>query len=149
MRFIQGHSGGLQKRTESRYVVDESTGCWLWKSPLTKAGYGQYIDDVGKRIYAHRWMYEKVKGQIPEGLELDHKITCPKRCINPDHVEPVTGQINVQRGRQAKLYPEAVIDIRTSNEPARVLAERYSIGKRQIYYVRSRHTWDNIQEATS
>jgi len=144
-RFICGHSG-KRKRETVLYDVDAQTGCWKWRRNITRAGYGRYTDFAGNKMYAHRWMYEKLKGPIPVGLELDHKITCPKRCVNPDHLEAVTGQVNVQRGRIAKLFPDAILDIRSSPLPARVLATRYGVDRRQIYYVRNRQTWSNIKE---
>lgn len=144
IRFILGHSGG-GIRLENPYTVDPVTGCWLWNHNLTTAGYGRYSVGEGRRIYAHRWMYEKVKGPIPENLPLDHKITCPKRCVNPDHLEAVTSQVNVQRGHRAILTPEAVRHIRSCNTPAKELADLYGIGVRQIYYVRGNHTWTNIK----
>lgn len=36
-------------------------------------------------------------GPIPEGMDLDH--TCRNRgCVNPEHLEPVTTQVNTLRG---------------------------------------------------
>ncbi len=37
------------------------------------------------------------KGPIPPGLLLDHlcRVTC---CVNPDHLEPVTCKVNLNRG---------------------------------------------------
>lgn len=60
-------------------------------------GYGQ-IGCSGTVKMAHRAVYEALVGPIPEGLELDH--LCKNRlCVNPDHLEPVTHQENVKRGR--------------------------------------------------
>lgn len=43
---------------------------------------------------AHRIAYELVRGQVPEGLVLDH--LCRNRaCCNPDHLEAVTNYVNV------------------------------------------------------
>ena len=50
-----------------------------------------------KTRFAHIVAYEVAKGPIPHGMEIDHK--CRMRCcVNPDHLEAVTGSINVQRG---------------------------------------------------
>lgn len=69
--------------------------CRLWTG-YTRKGYGRLGID-GKLFQAHRVAYELANGPIPEGLELDH--LCRNRaCINPDHLEPVTGRENIMRG---------------------------------------------------
>ena len=50
---------------------------------------------------AHRFVYEQTKGPILEGLTIDHlcRVRC---CVNPDHLEVVTIQENIQRGFAAR-----------------------------------------------
>lgn len=91
VRFTQGH--GTRKKV--RYIVDEN-GCWIWQLHITKQGYG--ADSFNNYpVPAHRTMYEKYKGPIPKGLQLDH-LCRVRNCVNPDHLEPVTGKENVLRG---------------------------------------------------
>ncbi len=72
-------------------------GCWLWIGALDRHGYGRCT--VGRRNYgAHRWAYIELKGEIPQGLQLDHLCRVP-RCVNPDHLEPVTNRENSIRGK--------------------------------------------------
>jgi hypothetical protein len=83
----------------TRYTVDEKTGCWLWNG-AKRGGYGRIRTPDGLRE-AHRVSYEVHKGQIAEGLCIDH--LCRNRaCINPDHLEPVTMQENIRRGETGK-----------------------------------------------
>lgn len=85
--------------------------CWLWTASLTQGGV--YRSDYprfsikGKDIYAHRFSYELLVGQIPEGLELDH-LCRVRHCVNPSHLEPVTQQVNTLRG-----FTSGAISLRT------------------------------------
>ena len=60
-------------------------------------GYGQFWDG-DRLIYAHRYVYEKEVGPIPDGFHLDH-LCRNTSCVNPAHLDPVTPQINSLRGR--------------------------------------------------
>ena len=77
------------------YVICES-GCWEWVGAANNHGYGQ-IRIAGKTTYAHRLMFERVNGPIPEGLHLDHLCRNPP-CVNPAHLEVVTCRENMLRG---------------------------------------------------
>jgi hypothetical protein len=90
-----GQLPAIQK-FESHYIPEPNSGCWLWEAMDNGEGYG-VISLNGKSILAHRWSYEYFVGPIPLGLDLDHK--CRVRCcVNPNHVEPVTRQVNLLRG---------------------------------------------------
>jgi hypothetical protein len=69
--------------------------CWLWQGTTNGVGYGQ-ISVNGRHQYVHRAVYTELRGPIPPGLVLDH--TCGQTlCFRPDHLEPVTQQVNVLR----------------------------------------------------
>lgn len=73
--------------------------CWLYASTTNANDYPQLrFRSKGKHynLSVHRLTYEKYKGEIPAGLEIDHlcRVT---RCINPDHLEAVTHTENVRR----------------------------------------------------
>ena len=68
--------------------VNKTEGCWLWTAALSH-GYGRF----GKGGAAHRLAWEDRNGPIPEGLVLDHLCRVP-RCVNPEHLEPVTHREN-------------------------------------------------------
>ena len=77
-------------------IEEVESGCWLWTASLTHGGYGRFR--VGeKTVVAHKVSYLWFFGDIPEGLELDH-LCMTTDCVNPDHVEPVTHQENLERG---------------------------------------------------
>ena len=94
---------------EARFIsrIDKlESGCWAWTGSGTTGGYGRFW--AGKRSYqAHRFAYELWVGAIPPGMTLDHlchsSSDCPggecrhRKCVNPDHLEPVTASENVRR----------------------------------------------------
>ena len=85
----------VEERLWPRVVV---TGCcWYWTGAKIPTGYGS-IRHQGKAKMVHRVAYEILVGPIPEGLELDH-LCRVRNCVNPDHLDPVTHQVNVSRGR--------------------------------------------------
>ena len=77
----------------------ELGNCWLWTGALLDGGYGYFqIGYPGPRhnIRAHRFIYQIKKGHIPDTLVLDH-LCRVRRCINFNHLDPVTQKINLLR----------------------------------------------------
>ena len=84
-------------------------GCWLWVGHRNRTGYGQFHSQR-RTVQAHRLAYETLVGPIPIGLQSDHlchgaDANCGggdgclhRACVNPSHLEPVTGRENVLRG---------------------------------------------------
>lgn len=91
----------MKKTTEERYweKVDKTGECWLWTAYCTTDGYGQFRHD-GKMIYSHRLAFEWGHGEIPEGMQVDHR--CHQRnCVRPAHLRLVTNAQNMQNLRGA------------------------------------------------
>jgi hypothetical protein len=81
------------------------TGCWEWTAGVTGQGYGQ-VWWQGRNLGAHRVVHEVLRGPVPDGLQLDHRCRFT-RCVNPDHLEPVTAAENNRRSsavRYAKTH---------------------------------------------
>lgn len=106
-------------RFRKKYQEDPVTGCWLWTAGSAGEGYGtfftgEYLPSGNPRMQrAHIWSYEHFVGPIPEGLELDHVChtedpdclggpCAHRRCVNPDHLEPVTPLENRRRGKRGR-----------------------------------------------
>lgn len=106
------YSSSERERFDAKWVEAEEphpilgTKCWLWTAG-TLHGYGQF--SCRRTIYrsrtqrAHRISYEMYVGPIPEGLQLDH-LCRVRRCVNPEHLEPVTCAENVRRGRAGEAF---------------------------------------------
>jgi hypothetical protein len=75
---------------------DQPDACWEWQGSMTPAGYGR-LGVEWETIQAHRYIYERLVGPIPEGLTIDH-LCKNTRCVNPRHLEPVTAGVNTLRG---------------------------------------------------
>ncbi len=93
-------STAVHERILNSIETDEN-GCWIWQKRLTTAGYGSIrvgsrSDGTRRQTSAHIIAYETFVGEVPEGLELDH-LCRVRSCCNPDHVEPVTHKVNMQR----------------------------------------------------
>lgn len=139
MSYILGHH---LRKSAVDYIVDPETGCWEWQLASIR-GYGQMRHN-GKTRLSHHVFYERARGPIPRGLELDH-LCRNRRCVNPDHLEAVSSAVNTQRSASAKLTVEDVREIRRLNdEPRAALALRYGVGATTIDAVREHRTWRNV-----
>lgn len=100
---MRSHSGGSagarasantatprRKRSRDRYdkigeyVQPQANGCWVYSGTIDRMGYGRYSGE-----FVHRWMYEALRGPIPEGHAIHHACF-NKACCNPDHLVPLT-----------------------------------------------------------
>lgn len=73
--------------------VDKSGDCWLWTACADLRGYG-FFRYEGKNHNAHRVAYMLANGPIPPGMTVDHRHTCPKNCVNPEHLRLATSKQN-------------------------------------------------------
>jgi len=79
---------------------DEATGCLVWTGQ-TNYGYGiMWADGRGQRV--HRLAWEWAHGPIPDGLVIDH-LCMNRACVNVDHLEAVTQEVNAQRRSRAAI----------------------------------------------
>ena len=72
--------------------------CWVWTASTSNGGYGKFKRaHPGPLVGAHVWAYLSTGKGIPDGHDLDHLCRNPP-CVRPDHLEPVTRQVNTLRG---------------------------------------------------
>ena len=89
------------KRFMSKIKINDETDCWEWQAHIGINGYGTFRIDQGRRGPAHRRGWEILRGPLPDYLVLDHLCRVTK-CVNPDHLEPVTPQVNLAREWEAR-----------------------------------------------
>jgi hypothetical protein len=126
-------------RRESLLRFEGVDGCWLWRGRIAPNGYGT----IGKE-YAHRVAYERARGPIPAGMELDH-LCRVKACVNPDHLEVVTKSENAKRGLTGRhpkftarrLTETQVREIRSSSKSSRALAQQHGVSHETIRCIRN------------
>lgn len=140
-RFIFGH----QTRLSGIDFMEEDRGyetpCWIWQRAINKRwGYGI---NSGRRAHIVEW--ERVNGNVPDGLDLDH-LCRVRSCVNPAHLEPVSRAVNLQRGDKAKLTPDKVREIRQLADSLSnaEIAGRFDVSRSTVHAVIHRLTWKNI-----
>jgi hypothetical protein len=93
----------ILERFWEKVQVKGTNDCWQWTAGRQSKGYGSFhIGPNARMVCAHviSWILAN-KRDVPKDLELDH--TCRNRiCVNPKHLEPVTSQVNSQRGQGSK-----------------------------------------------
>lgn len=103
-KHLHGHNG--RKGVESFWERVDLNGplpafrpelgaCWIWTGGVYGNGYPAW-----KGKHASRWIYEHETGADLTGLELDHLCRVIE-CVRPKHLDPVTHQENLNRGRLA------------------------------------------------
>ena len=143
-RYVNGHS---QRKSALEYVVDPITGCWEWQRGKNAKGYGSIT--ISKKFYsAHRYIYEKHKGPIPEGKFLDHLCRNPG-CVNPSHLEPVS---NAENTRRAPSMPLTVGDVRSIKNllgkvSGKEIAAIYNVSPSTISLIKRGLHWKEIDNA--
>lgn len=74
--------------------VNKTAKCWLWTGVMNDDGYGLFSHH-GKNERAHRFAWTLLVGEIPDGMQLDHR--CRNRvCVKPDHLRLATNKQNAE-----------------------------------------------------
>jgi hypothetical protein len=148
----------LTTKKHFRSKVEEmSDGCWEWTGSKHPKGYG-FFSATGKKIYAHRYIWQVLYGPIPTGFELDH-LCNNKSCVRPDHLDCVTHSQNMARAAEngawngtkngnAKRTESEVLAIKIFaglGVPIRKLAEYLGIPVRSVYAIVRGECWAHLE----
>lgn len=136
---MSGRPLPVEERFWSKVLMGPG-GCWIWSSSTNNDGYATFWAQGAVR--AHMWAYERFVGAVPPGMELDHVCHsrdggCPggkdclhRRCVRPDHLEPVTHGENIARspkrsnlgplcGASRHAWPESALLVHTGPRAGR------------------------------
>lgn len=138
--------------------VDRAThpgGCWVWIGSVHRR-YGRFAARSNTYVRAHRWIWERRYGPIPEGLFVCHHCDNPL-CVNPDHLFLGTPAENTQdayakgrmasgeRHHRAQVTADDVRSIRrlyaAGNTSHRALAARFGISPSQVRRIVNGESW--------
>jgi Transcriptional regulator, contains sigma factor-related N-terminal domain len=148
----------LQERFNERYTPEPMSGCWLWTGAVHDSGYG-LLDEVGRKIRAHRFSWTLRRGEVPDGVLVLHK--CDVRsCVNPDHLFLGTHADNsrdmVTKGRSqrgekhydAKLTEGQVVEVRrlyySGAWTQRELALKFRVSQTLVSWITRRKAWKHV-----
>lgn len=134
LRFVDGRP---------QVIVDAETGCWVWQGSRCR-GYARVRHGKRGSVQAHRVLWARAYGPIPIGYDLGH--TCSRRsCVNPDHVRPVTKQINdAERYEMPKLSRqdrEAIEEMLLEDRPNGDVSERFGISIWSVRRIAEQVAW--------
>jgi hypothetical protein len=130
--------------------VIERDGCWIWQRTANR-GDGPRAHINGQTISVRRYLFNQTH-MAQLGPTRCAVTTCDSPlCVHPDHITS-TGRAMVQKGRpqrpthtanivkaltvNAKVSPEDLHEIRGSDEPLTVLADRYGVHPSYIGYIK-------------
>jgi hypothetical protein len=142
----------LADRLMAKVIPVTECGCWLFEGTLNEGGYGQInTGKMGKHSLAHRVSYSLFVGEIPKGKHVLHM--CDVRCcVNPEHLWigcHADNMADMSRKKRtakpgAKLSQNSIREIKVSDEPVGVLADRHEISINTIYGIRANRIWRDV-----
>lgn len=160
----------MLRQSYEKHVVRQE-GCWNWRGPKRKFGYGAMTcSSKFGASDAHRASWILSFGQIPDDLFVCHKCDNPI-CSNPDHLFLGTPQDNVQdmrdKGRQkyttppvhlGEKNPQSILSTKQVAEIKKLLsngvrqvdiARSFSVSRQVIYRINAGKTWAHVKEQES
>lgn len=146
----------LKDRFHEAYSPEPMSGCWLWLHLLDRDGYGRIWTCKKKETPAHRWAYQTLVGEIPDGLRVLHRCDTPS-CVNPDHLFLGTQRDNmrdmVNKGRLGgngkRLTPEIHQAIAASTLSRNATARQFNVRPSTVTKIKKRLERESTRTAAS
>ena len=105
--YEENNRKGILEAIEERVSVTKS-GCWEWPY-LDTNGYPRAV--IGdKRIAVHRLSLEAKYG-APLGSQAAHHVCANTRCVNPEHLQPVTHRDNTAEMMARRAYVDRIAEL--------------------------------------
>ena len=139
-------------------VIDDA-GCWVWQKACSN-GHPAFRKD-GKPSLVRREIWKDMNGEIPAG-KIIHMTCETNKCVHPEHMVATTykevakkmGKIGLMSGpvrsakiaatkreKYAKLTHDSAMEIRSSNETGKALAEKYQVSQAHISKIQLGKCW--------
>jgi len=96
------HLEDLTRLVRTKVIICDC-GCWIWRGALNAKHYPRF-ELRGQAWLVHRYAYEKLVGEIPDGMTLDHRACTSHRCIHPGHMDVVTLAENSRRANATRWH---------------------------------------------
>ncbi|WP_402465721.1 HNH endonuclease signature motif containing protein [Isoptericola aurantiacus] len=108
-KFKKGHGRRRPVGARMAEMLVQSGDCIEWTGATSANGYGRIGIGGSRTAQVHRVAYEAARGPIPAGLHIDH-LCRNRRCVNPDHLEPVTQSENNRRANALRWHGRGTTD---------------------------------------
>jgi hypothetical protein len=148
----------VTRRFWAKVLVDAPDRCWNWIGKKCGAGYGGLWGGE-KQLGAHRVSFLLHKGEIPNGMVVQHDCDNPS-CVNPAHLTLGTHKTNsddkIVKGRwkpsgtcgeqinNARLTEGDVRLIRTRGGTLAAVATEFGVSQGTIWNIRTGRTWRHV-----
>lgn len=102
-------------------------GCWVWSKRIQKDY--PVIKIAGKTLLVHRLVIE-ARYQQPLGSQHAHHMCANTRCVNPEHLQPVTHRENIAEMLTRQSYLVRIVELESALaevNPAHPLLSRIAL----------------------
>ena len=94
-----------------QHVSKTHSGCWEWKRRIRR---GYAIQSIGNKSYfVHRLSLEAKMG-APLGSQAAHHMCANTKCVNPDHLQPVTHRENIAEMLARNAYLARIAELESA-----------------------------------